>query len=70
MESESNTLRPSKGIPPGRKGVDPVAMRVRLAVRVAMDDDDDDDDGSGVIISDEGPPESAKAAWPLTYCFR
>ena len=56
-------------------------MRVRLAVRVAMplpqdgdddDDDDDDDDGdwSGVIISDEGPPESAKAAWPLTYCFR
>ena len=58
IESLSNTLFPSKGIPPGRKGVDPVAINILDADNVVMELSVD------VTKREEEPPESAKAAKP------
>mmetsp|Transcript_46899 Transcript_46899/g.99632 ORF Transcript_46899/g.99632 Transcript_46899/m.99632 type:complete len:265 (-) Transcript_46899:81-875(-) len=61
IESLSKTLFPSNGMPPGRKGVDPVATSILSAFNVAMDMSLD------VMKRLEDPPESAKAASPWTY---
>lgn len=57
MVSLSNTHFPSKGIPPGRKGVDPVAINILVACIVAMELSEE------VTKREEEPTESAEAPW-------
>ena len=60
MLSESKILLPSKGIPPGRKGLEPVAIMIFSAFNVVTEL------SVCVMNSDLVPPESGKDANPST----
>ena len=55
-----NSRLPSKGIPPGLKGVLPVAINILSAFNVVIKLSE------SVTNNDDEPPESAKAAEPWT----